>query len=270
MPFTIETTTTMPIVIPDATAATDGLMTAADKAKIDGLPSGRVTFNTVYQEGTSTADSRIQLDSTRAGLWLKDATPTIAVILFAITDSTESYFYLSVRTTRTLIRNAASDSAGALAALTVNPGTHTNNTASAEIVDVDFAMNRTVQWATGAIATQRSAIFRAPTLAFTGASTVTNAATVAITGGPIQGTNATITNSLALWVQSGGTQLSSVGFYGASPVVQQTAGGITAGFTAGAGGAVLAGSTFTGNIGGTAYTIGDLIAAMKTYNLLTN
>ena len=43
-------------------------------------------------------------------------------------------------------------------------------------------------------------------MAFDGASTVTNAATLAISGAPVAGTNATITNPYALWVESGLSQ----------------------------------------------------------------
>jgi hypothetical protein len=61
----------------------------------------------------------------------------------------------------------------------------------------------TRQFATGALTTQRENLFVAPTYGFVGASTLTNAATVAITGAPVAGTNATITNSYALWSQGG-------------------------------------------------------------------
>lgn len=50
----------------------------------------------------------------------------------------------------------------------------------------------------------------------------------------------------------------------------QTTTGTTTGFTAGSGLAVLAGSTFTGNTGATAYTIGDIVRALKTIGLLTS
>lgn len=82
-------------------------------------------------------------------------------------------------------------------------GAHTTLTASTEANDVYFDLSRTTQWATGALATQRHFLVDAPTLAFVGASTVTNAATMAITGPPVAGTNATLTNTWALWIQSG-------------------------------------------------------------------
>lgn len=62
---------------------------------------------------------------------------------------------------------------------------------------------------------------------------------------------------------------SAIGFYGVTPVSRQSTTGTTAGFTAGAGSAVLADSTFTGNTGSTAYTIGDVVKALKNYGLLS-
>jgi hypothetical protein len=63
------------------------------------------------------------------------------------------------------------------------------------------------QWAAGALTTQREFVINAPTYRFAGASTITNAATLTVTGAPIAGTNATITNSMAFWVQAGMTHL---------------------------------------------------------------
>jgi len=59
-----------------------------------------------------------------------------------------------------------------------------------------------------------------------------------------------------------------LGFYNAAPVVQYSTVGTTTGFTAGSGSAVLADSTFTGDSGATAYTIGDVVRALKTLGLL--
>jgi hypothetical protein len=55
---------------------------------------------------------------------------------------------------------------------------------------------------------------------------------------------------------------------GSTPVIQQVAAGETTGFTAATGTAVLAGSTFTGGVGASAYTLGDIVAALKNYGWL--
>lgn len=94
-------------------------------------------------------------------------------------------------------------SSGVPYVLKVTGTADTGQTASTEKISVNFNMNRTVTWATGAITTQREVLFQAPAYAFAAASTITNAATVAISGSPSASTNATITNSMALWVQSG-------------------------------------------------------------------
>ena len=57
-------------------------------------------------------------------------------------------------------------------------------------------------------------------------------------------------------------------FYNSTPVVQPSTTGTTTGFTAGAGSAVDSAATFTGNTGSTAYTIGDIVRALKTLGLL--
>jgi hypothetical protein len=57
-------------------------------------------------------------------------------------------------------------------------------------------------------------------------------------------------------------------FYNSTPVVQPSTTGTTTGFTAGAGSAVDSAATFTGNTGSTAYTIGDIVKALKTLGLL--
>ena len=80
---------------------------------------------------------------------------------------------------------------------------HTSLTASTEYNDVYWNLARTVEFATGAIATQRAVRISQPTYSFVGASTITNAATVQIDGAPVAGTNATITNQIALRVLTG-------------------------------------------------------------------
>lgn len=96
-------------------------------------------------------------------------------------------------------------------ALVLTGAAHTTLTASAEAIDANINLARTVQFATGALTTQRAVVIQAPTYAFVGASTITNAATLAITGPPVAGTNATLTNKYALWVQSGTVRIAGGG-----------------------------------------------------------
>lgn len=86
---------------------------------------------------------------------------------------------------------------------------HTALTASTEYTDINLNLARTVQFATGAITSQRAMRIQAPTYGFVGASTITDAATLSISGPPAAGTNATLTNKWSLWVETGGVKLDS-------------------------------------------------------------
>lgn len=123
---------------------------------------------------------------------------------------------------------------GTVFQLAIKTSNHTNQTLSTEISNVQY-VTYTRQWATGAITNQREISFAAPTYAFVGASTITNAATMYISAAPIAGTNATITNSYSFWVDAGlarfdgdGTRVFEIGlsdttalgaFYGRIPVL---------------------------------------------------
>jgi hypothetical protein len=92
----------------------------------------------------------------------------------------------------------------ALSALSVIGGAHTSLTASTEYLAENHQLNQSYQWLAGTTASQRHTLFQAPT--YTGASATanfTNAATVAISGPPVAGTNAAITSAWALWLQTG-------------------------------------------------------------------
>ncbi len=95
--------------------------------------------------------------------------------------------------------------------LTLTAPAHTAVTASTEKFDVNFNAARTQEWATGALTTQRFHVFQAPTLGFVGASTVTDTATVAITGAPVKGTNATLTQTHGLLIQAGAVSTAAAG-----------------------------------------------------------
>ena len=83
------------------------------------------------------------------------------------------------------------------------------------------------------------------------------------------GTNATANSlqigSVAMFDYGG----SAIGLFGATPATQQNGTGETIGFTAGVGTAVNDDSTFTGNVGTTAYRISDIVKALKNYGLLS-
>ncbi len=100
--------------------------------------------------------------------------------------------------------------AGNPKAFYVSGAAHTTLSSGAEVIDVDFALDRTVQHSTGAVTSQRAFVVRAPTYGFVGASVVTDAATLAITAAPVAGTNATLTNSYALWVQAGAVRFANL------------------------------------------------------------
>lgn len=59
-----------------------------------------------------------------------------------------------------------------------------------------------------------------------------------------------------------------IGFFNSTPIVQPNSTGETVGFTAGAGTAVNDASTFTGNVGATAYRISDVVKHLKNLGLI--
>ncbi len=103
--------------------------------------------------------------------------------------------------------------------------------ASTEINAVDLDLSATVEFATGALATQRAIRVKAPTYAFVAASTLSDAVTLDIDNAPQAGANATITRGHALRVQAGRSSLlgdavvagsgRSLGFFGATPAAKQ-------------------------------------------------
>lgn len=97
-------------------------------------------------------------------------------------------------------------------ALTYTGAAHTALTASTERIDMNWNSARTVEWATGALTTQRFHLFQAPTLGFVGASTVTDTCTVCVTGAPVKGTNATLTQTHGLLIQAGAVSTAAAGY----------------------------------------------------------
>jgi hypothetical protein len=101
------------------------------------------------------------------------------------------------------------------------------------------------------------------TTTFSGPVVSNNGFVGSVTGG-VTATTLAVTSSADI----GASATDTVGFYGATAVVQPATTGTTTGFTAGSGTAVLDDSTFTGDTGTAAYTIGDIVKALKDLGLL--
>jgi hypothetical protein len=160
---------------------------------VDGLKGA-------YEAASASTQNRLLLTAGLGWPEIRDnATPLTTS--FRVTDSTGSWwrFYVN-RYGFGSFPEAATGSV--FPVMELSPPNHIALTAAAELPAFYFRP-ATWQWSTGALTLQRWAVIEAPTFAFVGASTLADAATLAISGAPVAGTNATITRSHALWVQSG-------------------------------------------------------------------
>ena len=141
----------------------------------------------------------------------------------------------------TLTLGVAGTAGGALALKGSTSGTATLQTAAAA----------------GAVTVTLPAV--TDTLAVLGANTFTGAQTLS---------DVDIVLGTTTGTKIGTATAQKLGFYNATPVVQQATTGTTIGFTAGSGTTARDDSTFTGNSGTKAYTIGDIVRALKNLGLL--
>jgi hypothetical protein len=113
--------------------------------------------------------------------------------------------YLDVAQIFTAVQTFApgARSSGVASAFTITGPADTNTTASTERICSLFDNSATVQFATGALTTQRSNVFKAPTYGFVGSSTLTTAVTLEVEGSPVAGTNATIVQPIAARFKTG-------------------------------------------------------------------
>lgn len=151
-----------------------------------------VSFRTLTK-GTNAERLRIAGNGT-AGLTTR-GTPNASNVLFNLTKSTLT----AVPEIRTYLQVLGIEESGL--------------TASTEASEVVFNFGVTKTFATGALASQRSFRILAPTLAFAGASTVTDATTVYIDNAPVAGANATLTNRYSIWADAGMARFDGDGTY---------------------------------------------------------
>ena len=159
----------------------------------------RIAAPTIAFAGASTVTTAATVDIAGAPIAGTNATITNAYALRVATGA--SYFGGAVAMT------PVAATSGTRSALTVTGAADTGVTASTEQNDVYLNLSHTVTWAAGPITNQRAIRVAAPTYAFSGPSTVVNAATLYVDNAPSAGTNATITNAYALWVDDGMTRL---------------------------------------------------------------
>lgn len=99
----------------------------------------------------------------------------------------------------------------------------TNLTASTEFISYNFNDSSTKTFPAGDFAKQRGTVIQAPTYAAVGASTITTASTLDITGAPTCNSNMTCTNAYAFNIEAGTANLAGAVKVGGALTVASTA-----------------------------------------------
>lgn len=181
-------------------------MTSANAAALAVGPNGAT--NPVLQIDTSTA-------SQAAGLKVTGGASGGGVTVSVISSGTNENMTLNTKGTGQFLSQiggstryqstgtqhlfTVANTTAATARFGFTGAADTSLSATAEAPSVVYALNQIRQHATGAIALQRDYRIAPSTHSFVGASTLTNAAGLAVDGAPIAGTNATITNSSTIY-----------------------------------------------------------------------
>lgn len=185
---------------------------AINIGSVAGTPSTLATNGDMWYDSTNN-DFRGRVNGTSVSfLWNAITTATNTQVPFygnALGFITQSSLFTftsgtTLLTTGSLLLNQASAATQSQNILAVTAQTLTSQTAS-ETIDVNFNSTNTVTFtgSTG-FATQRGVVFQPRTYAFASATgTLTDTATVAISGAPIKGANAALTNTHGLLIQAG-------------------------------------------------------------------
>jgi hypothetical protein len=198
-------------------------MPAFDAKTATPLAGSKVATDDVFIIGDVSADgfAVVRADNIATAIGVTAANPTATVGLSAVDGSASTFLRsdgapalsqaIAPTWTAPHIYSPAARASGVAPYFTINAAADTGATASTEHIGISVT-GATRQHAAGAITTQREIVIAPPTYSFASASTITNAATVAISGAPVAGTNATLTNSYALWVQGGASNFNGAIF----------------------------------------------------------
>ncbi len=137
---------------------------------------------------------------------------------------------------------------------------------STGVITVTSGVVTTLTSTTGTVTTLKTGTIQARDA--TGAATIANSTGIVTfaTGVNVAAVNITTDTTTGTKIGGGATQKLSL--WGVATVVQPSSTGTVTGYTSVGGSAVLSQSTFTGNTGTTAYTIGDVVLALKQAGIL--
>lgn len=204
----------------NATAGTFGLSNTGVFTFPDASTTARGWINTTtqsligqknFRHDSADSFSAIVVSTVAgAGVWSVTATGRIVNVNSSVNPvignaTNNSLSFITANTTRLSIDGSGNGSY-------VTSGT---SSLSAEQHGFRFGFGVNRGFANGtSLTNQRELLIQAPTyIASAGTATITNPATVAITGAPIQGTGMTLTNSYAFWVQGGGSRFDGRTFF---------------------------------------------------------
>lgn len=226
--LTTDVTGTLPVANGGTGSATQNFVDLTTAQTVAGLKNFTSALTVTSNSANSlavgpngTTNPVLQIDSSAAsaatGLKVTGNSAGSGVLLGTISSGTNEAMNITTKGsgqlslqvggankfTTTQIQNAftqAASTSASTARFLVTGVADTSLTASTEAPHTYFNIGQTRQHATGALALQRDFRITPSSHSFVGASTLTNAAALAIDGPSNGGTNATITNSSALYI----------------------------------------------------------------------